>query len=286
MRLNLNFLLVFFLTSIVCQSQNWQQAELPIYYQKVLVLVEQNKLEATRLLDSLSIYGYVPGYDTSAINSLQWVGKFQGHEDQEKEAVFIPLEKVDTIRIKTISPNGKVPEQTFAGSSAAYGFVLMGENIASSAWLYDLFYSELLDFAEAQFTTQHLSLVVYPLEGKHESHYRIVEVVKTENGKVEISSKLVDYEKPTAPKILESSKAEISKEKDLVKLKEKLEGVKNLELKSQCVDPGFAQLIMVPDDTFYYNYQCLRENRKTVSEHPITLSDFVLRLYYKYLYKR
>jgi hypothetical protein len=255
------------------------------YYQKVVARAGELNAVATRIFDSLQVYGYTSGYYPTQFNKLDWSGKYSGSHEFEN-AVFKQITAADTIDV--LFKSSLLPDSELIHSEATidYGFILLGNISAGSFWLYDLYYSELLHQAKFEYTDRTKVLCVYPWEKKESVHYRIVAIEVGEAGQYEISYTYLNYTNPLKPHIEKSGKAVITKEKFLRELEYQLTATNAVDVQSQCASPGLPRLVALPEKRFFYSLPCLDQHGRERADEPMDLSLYVEKLFYKYLYEK
>ena len=255
------------------------------YFQKVIGFSGSSMAQSTRIFDSLNVYGYISGYDSSQFEKLNWAGKFAG-SGKDQQAQFFSYPDPDSIQIAFHDSPIPDLQQQHKEPLVDYGFILMGNIVAGAFWLYDLYYSEMLNHAGVQFTEKTKVLCVYPWEKKASVHYRIVAIEENDEGQYEISYTYINYTNPLRPKIEKSGSAVITKEKFLDGLKEQLKATSQVDIQNQCASSGLPRLIALPEKRFFYSLPCLDQHGRERADEPMDLSLFVEKLFYKYLYNK
>lgn len=255
------------------------------YYQKVIAYSGGSTAVATRIFDSLKVYGYTSGYDPSQFEKLGWAGKYSGSGKFEN-AVFVPVKALDSINILLNSSILPQSQQTYSEPIVDYGFILSGDIVTGAFWLNDLYYSEILNHAGVQFTEKTKVLCVNPWQKKDVLHYRIVTIEENNDGQYEISYTYLNYTNPLEPKVEKSGSAIITKEKFLDELKEQLKATSNVDVQNQCASPGLPRLVALPEKRFFYSLPCLDQHGRERAAEPMQLSLYVEKLFYKYLYEK
>src|SRR5690554_940677 len=218
--------LLIFLGLIIFQNiraQTNTNENHPLSFQKIIFQNKSLNFTATRISDSLSIFGYVKGYDDLTSRNKGQFTFFRFENSQETEVPdFTEILQVDTIKTFRDYSLPVILHESNDISRPSILFVLMGNKVSGAFWLFDLYYSEILDHAGVQYTEKTKVLCVYPWEKKDELHYRIVAIEENDDGQYEISYTYINYTNPLRPKIEKSGSAGITKEKLINELKEQL----------------------------------------------------------------
>lgn len=266
-------------------SQQNSVTESSYFYQKVAFKNSHGFLPAIKIYDTVSVYGYVPGDSMTGMSKMR-ITKNITELKNLKKSKFISMDKVDTIRAYysfNIFNNDTV---NYRSAETNKSFIIRGSIVAGAFWLFDLYYSEILNHAGVQFTEKTKVLCVNPWQKKDVLHYRIVAIEENDDGQYEISYTYINYTNPLKPEIEKSGSAVITKEKFLDELKEQLKATSNVDVQNQCASPGLPRLVALPEKRFFYSLPCLDQHGKERAAEPMQLSLYVERLFYKYLYEK